>query len=301
MSTAKAAKTVGLIGWPVEHSASPVMFNAAFEALGLNWRYEAFPVPPEKLERTLRDLHARGVLGFNVTVPHKQAILPHLDSILPEARAVGAVNTVTALADPTPIWQGTNTDILGFQRDLLIHLPDPRPGMLALILGAGGAAHAATYVLARLGFQIMIVSRTPGRGLELIRSIQSGLRLGDAEHPIESTQWRMQIRTMTPDRLAELKTPIDLIVNCTPVGMWPNTEASPWPDGVPFPPTAFVYDMVYRPEQTLLVRQAQATGLNAVSGLGMLVQQGAAAFQRWTGTEAPIALMLDAARQVLAQ
>ncbi len=301
MRTGKAARTVGLIGWPVEHSVSPAMFNAAFQALGLNWHYEAIAVPPDKLERTLRDLRRQEFVGFNVTVPHKQAILPLLDSILPEARAVGAVNTVTALANPTPLWQGTNTDILGFQRDLLNHLPDPRPGMLALILGAGGAAHAATYVLARLGFQIMIVSRTPGRGLELIRSIQSGLRANNKNRPLESTQLRMQIRTMSPERLAEFRTPADLIVNCTPVGMWPNTEASPWPAGVPFPPTATVYDMVYRPELTLLVRQAQAAGLHAVSGLGMLVQQGAAAFQHWTGSEAPVDLMLEAARQVMTQ
>ena len=300
MNGDKATQTVGLIGWPVAHSVSPAMFNAAFAALGLNWHYESIPVPPKDLDRTLQTLRKRGLRGFNVTVPHKSAILPHLETIQPEAKTLGAVNTVTTVHEKTTYWEGANTDVEGFQHDLLAHIRPPRPGAQALVLGAGGAARAAVYVLARLGFQVLIASRNPARGLDLIRAVQAGLVQANPAHgKIESTQWRMQFRTLPFDRLGEVHSRVDLIVNCTPLGMWPNVDASPWPESVPLPLDAAVYDMVYRPARTLLLRQADAAGLNAIGGLGMLVRQGAAAFQRWTGQDAPYDIMLAAARQVL--
>jgi shikimate dehydrogenase len=296
----KATQEVGLIGWPVAHSVSPAMFDAAFAALGLNWTYEIFPIQPKDVRSGLQTLRERGLHGFNVTVPHKSAIIPYLNTILPEAKTLGAVNTVTAVHEKTTYWEGTNTDIDGFQHDLLAHIRPPRPGAQALVLGAGGAARAAVYVLARLGFQVLIASRNPAHGLDVIRAVQAGLMLANpARGQIESTQWRMQFRTLPFDRLHEIKNRVDLIVNCTPVGMWPHVDESPWPDKVPLPLDATVYDMVYRPARTRLLRQAEAAGLVGISGLGMLVRQGAAAFRRWTGLEAPYEIMFNAARQML--
>lgn len=298
-------KLVGLIGWPVEHSVSPAMFNASFQALGMSWQYEAFAVEPRNLERTVTALHNRGIEGFNVTVPHKQAIMELLDIVQPAGRVIGAVNTVSLNREnDVGLWQGTNTDALGFRTDLTACIGEPAPQSNALILGAGGAARAAAYVLADLGYQIHILSRNPARGLELIRDVQSGLTLtahnnNDRNDKIGSTVWRMSMRILPWDRLQHVKVDIHLIVNCTPVGMWPHIDESPWPDEIPIPATAAVYDMIYRPQETKLMQQAKKSGAQAFNGLGMLVQQGAAAFTLWTGRDAPLDMMRTAAQKAL--
>lgn len=299
--TAHSITRVGLVGWPVEHSLSPTMFNALFEALDMPWNYETFAVEPADLAGMVSLLHEQGVRGFNVTVPHKRSIISLLDNIRPEARVIGAVNTVIPMDGDTARWQGTNTDIIGFHQDISSLMEPPEQGSYALILGAGGAARAAAYVLARTGYRLFIVSRDPARGLELIRDIQSGLAAsgaGEADS-FGSTQWRMQMRTIPWERLGQIKADIRLVVNCTPVGLWPDVNSSPWPEEVPLPPLATVYDMVYRPQETRLMQQARAAGLPAFNGLGMLVQQGAAAFELWTGKPARTDIMLAAAQRVL--
>lgn len=301
MSAVGTTTRVGLIGWPVEHSVSPAMFNAAFDALGLAWRYEAFPVPPDRLAAAVGELVARGVRGVNVTVPHKRAVMSLLDAIHPAARAVGAVNTITVQVGSTVRLHGTNTDVQGFREDLQQWVnPGGERSQRALVLGAGGAARAAVYVLAGMGYQVSVAARDPARGLDLIREVQVGLAAGDAgrDYPTAS---RMQTRVVPWDRLRELAANVHLIVNCTPVGMWPQADESPWPEGVPIPGGALVYDMVYRPARTTLLRQAESAGAQAVSGLGMLVRQGAAAFRLWTGQEPPLEVMFAAARQALSQ
>ncbi len=303
MSAEKPGQRVGLIGWPVTHSVSPAMFNAAFAALEMDWRYEAFPVPPQELEHTLDCLREQGVRGLNVTVPHKQAVIPLLDTVQPEAKAVGAVNTITLANDGTARLHGTNTDIVGFLKDLADHVAAPaREGAQALVLGAGGAARAAAYVLARLGYATHIACRNTTRGLELIRDIQAGMATNSAHLPqqSETTQWRMQMRTIPWERIGFVAGEVSLIVNCTPVGMWPDVDQTPWPAETPIPAHAMVYDMVYRPLETRFLQQARAAGCQAISGLGMLVWQGAASFRLWTGREAPLDVMLDAAQQALA-
>lgn len=294
---------VGLLGWPVAHSVSPAMFNAAFESLGMNWRYTAFAVAPDQLKQTLHDLQRQGVRGLNVTVPHKQAVIPFVDVLHAEAKAVGAVNTITFTnSGGTVKLHGTNTDIEGFRTDLVafLDMDETRP-LRALVLGSGGAARAATYVLAQLGYQITVVARNPNRALELIRDVQIGFATPARAIPadITSTQWRMKMVTVPWDRLGQVSSRADLIVNCTPVGMWPQDNESPWPDHVPIPATAIVYDMVYRPTKTRLIRQAEAAGARAIGGLGMLVKQGAAAFRLWTGQEAPLDVMTQAAQKAL--
>lgn len=303
MSAQQQTHLVGLIGWPVEHSVSPAMFNAAFQTLGMDWQYETFSTRPDQLTDVIRDLKARRVRGLNVTIPHKQAIMTYLDIIQPQAKTIGAVNTITVIDDESRQWRGENTDAIGFYRDLTANAPDLPADASALILGAGGAAHAAASVLARLNYQTYIASRNPSQGLNLIRSIQSGMATSNAptsSNQIESTQWRMRMRAIPWNRIGSIAGRVDLIVNCTPAGMWPKVDVSPWPADVPFPAHAVLYDMIYRPQITRLMQTAQDAGAKAIGGLGMLVQQGAAAFQLWTEREAPVQVMEEAAKQAVA-
>lgn len=300
MSKSDNPQRVGLIGWPVEHSISPVMLNAAFDALDLNWRYDLYPISPDQFDQGIADLRAMGIRGFNITIPHKQTIIDHVDSLQQETQVIGAVNTVVAHQLDTGIrWEGTNTDCSGFLKDLIACIGDPQPQQRAIILGAGGAARSAVFMLARLNYQIVLVCRDSNKGLQLIRDIQRGLYGNRSADAVVTTQMRMQMRTIPWANLAQISGSVDLIVNCTPVGMWPNVDASPWPDDIPLPVGATIYDMIYRPEQTRLMQQANAAGLPAYNGLGMLVQQGAAAFEIWTGQQAPLAVMQQAAKRAL--
>ncbi len=273
-------KRVGVIGYPVEHSLSPVMHNAAFRALGMNdWRYDAMSIPPDILRLGLREPRNHGYIGINVTVPHKEAIMRF---VRPDekARAIGAVNTVD-FRDGS----GTNTDADGFLGDLAAH-DVPVAGRRALVLGAGGAARAAVYGLARTGAEVAIVNRTRSRAEQLAAHLAAsagigGLILLSAE---EAAQWGM-----------------DLIVNCTSVGLHPHVSQSPWRRDLPFPAGVAVYDMVYRPARTALMRQCEARGGRAIGGLGMLARQGAIAFERWTGVEPPIETMIKALQEALAR
>jgi shikimate dehydrogenase len=269
---------VGLIGWPVTHSISPAMHNAAFRALGLDWQYELASIPPDIVRQSLRILRDEGgFIGINVTVPHKQAVMPY---VLPDerARAIGAVNTIDFRTNA-----GTNTDAVGFIDDLKAH-DVPLSGENVIILGAGGAARAAVYGLASEGAHVIVVNRTPQKAQVMLADLEisAGLR-------------NTTVKTL--DEAAEMD--VSLIVNCTSVGMWPKVDESPWIEGVLLPKGVTIYDMVYRPETTVLIRQVEANGGQAIGGLGMLVRQGAAAFTLWTGQPAPIEVMFDAARTAL--
>jgi len=269
---------VGLIGWPVTHSISPAMHNAAFQVLGLDWSYELAPIPPDIVRQSLRILRDEGgFIGINVTVPHKQAVMPY---VLPDerARAIGAVNTIDFRTNT-----GTNTDVVGLIDDLKAHgieLSDTN----VIVLGAGGAARAAVYGLAREGAYITVVNRTPQKAQVMLADLEisAGIR-------------NTSVKTL--DEAAEMD--VSLIVNCTSVGMWPKVDESPWIEGVPIPKGVTVYDMVYRPERTRFMREAETHGGQAIGGLGMLVRQGVAAFTLWTGQSAPIEVMFDAARAAL--
>lgn len=269
---------VGLIGWPVEHSLSPAMHNAAFKAVGMNdWEYDTMAIPPDIAHLGLREPMRHGYIGVNVTVPHKQMAMEYSrpDEL---ARAVGAVNTVR-FTD----MHATNTDVTGFIDDLKAHHVELK-GRRALVLGAGGAARAAVYGLWREGAMVTVVNRTRDRAQTMLTdlTISAGVR---------------DVPVMTLDEAAE--EPIDLIINCTSAGMWPNTDATPWIEGVPFPEGATVYDMVYIPAKTRLMEQCEAVDGVAIGGLGMLVRQGAAAFEVFTGREAPVDVMFAAARDGL--
>lgn len=282
--THNSTHRVGLLGWPVEHSVSPAMHNAAFDALGLPWRYTLLPTPPGRIETALTNLRAQGYRGANVTVPHKQAVMPHLDAISDAARAIGAVNTIVVQEDRLI---GHNTDGDGFLAALLESGLAPH-GRRALVLGAGGAARAIVYALAQSGCEITLHNRTVGRAVQLAHDMQDAT----AGAPVT---WVPVSTALADLDLAQF----DLLVNATPVGTWPQSDASPWPETLPMPPHWTVFDLVYNPADTRLLAQARAAGATAVGGLGMLVYQGVLAFERWTGHAAPIEIMRAAAREAL--
>jgi shikimate dehydrogenase len=274
-------KTV-LIGWPIAHSVSPAMHNAAFRELGLEGEYSLLPVDrPEKLGRVLADLKADpDWAGANVTVPYKETVIPHLDSLSGAAAGLKAVNTVVREGKQLI---GHNTDMPGFLADLRRNGLefDSRP---ALVIGSGGAARAVVLGLIESGCSVTIVAVVRDQAELLARELGRG---------------RAEVRGWDDPLLPEKVAAARLIVNASPVGMWPEVDASPWPRGIPLPETAGVYDLVYNPFETRFLRAARGRGLRAASGLGMLVEQGALAFEMWTGRAAPREVMRAAAMQVL--
>lgn len=269
---------IGLIGHPVAHSFSPAMHNAAAAALKLNITYVPLPVSPERLPEALRGLVALGFRGFNVTVPHKEAVLPYLDAIFPAARIIGAVNTVVVGDNGRLI--GFNTDWSGFLTDLESRR-QALFGRDCLVLGAGGSARAVVYALLRRGSRVTVLSRRPEQAQRLVTEL--GAAFPDAMATIASL-----------DEVAHVAAHHDepILINTTPLGMaGAHAGQSPWPDGAPFPPGAFVYDLVYNPRETPFMAQALAAGRPAVNGLGMLVQQAVEAFEVMTGRRPDPAVM----------
>jgi shikimate dehydrogenase len=281
----KGGYHLGLVGWPLGHSLSPRLHNAALAALNLPGEYQLFPAPPfpegqaclPELLDQVRKGTPGAVHGLNVTIPHKQNVLPLLDELTPTATAIGAANLIF-LKDGR--LTGDNTDAAGFLADLQhIGLANPTlNSQTALVLGAGGSTRAVVYALVNSGWQVWIAARRIEQASALAASLQV---TGPDIHTL----------LMQPDALA---CAYDLIVNTTPLGMYPDVESNPWPAELPFPPGACVYDLVYNPFETALVRQARAAGLRAANGLGMLVNQAAIAFETWTGQPAPLTAMWDA-------
>ncbi|MBP6468971.1 MAG: shikimate dehydrogenase [Chloroflexi bacterium] len=302
MTISGKTQLLGLLGWPVAHSFSPAMHNAAAAALGLDVVYVPLPVRPEDVGTAVSALPALGFLGVNVTVPHKQAVIPLLHDLEPGAAAIGAVNTIvmqqltknneqlttrhlqSPISNPqspiSPI--GYNTDWTGFLADLA-DLGVAVNGRDCLILGAGGSARAVAYALAVVGGRVQVLARRSAQAQELVAAIGPHVP-------------RPLIGWLNAWPLAELATAVahttaPLIVNTTPLGMTPHTDDSPWPADLPIPPDAFVYDLVYNPTTTKLMRQAQTCGCRAANGLGMLVWQGAKGFELWTGQTPDVAVM----------
>lgn len=271
---------VGVIGWPVEHSISPQMQTAALLAAGLtDWSYERIAIPPDIVGHSLRTLRDEGgFVGLNVTVPHKQAVLPHVrpDEV---ARALGAANTIDFRDN-----SATNTDHIGLIEDLRAH-DVALAGTRALVLGAGGSARAAVYGLVQAGAEVTVVNRTRSRAEKMLADLKQAAGI--------STVKLLALEQAAREGPA-------LVVNCTSLGMWPQTESCPWPDGLAFPQGATAYDLVYRPARTRLMELVEAQGGRAIGGLGMLVRQGAASFEIWTGQTADLCVMSAAAEAALA-
>ena len=257
----------GILGHPVRHSLSPAMHNAAFEALGLNAVYLAFPVAPERLPEALAGLAAAEVLGLNLTVPHKTAVIPLLSELTPEARAIGAVNTIRH----TPAgWVGTNTDGMGFMGALESDLHWSASGKQVLLLGAGGSARAVGWSLLAAGIErLVIANRTPKRAETLARDLAANP--GGAVETLDLAQ----VPGAEPH----------LLVNTTTVGMGDGqSPVALAPIGV----REAVVDIIYAPPSTPLLAQAKTLGLAHANGMGMLLHQGVTAFHFWTGKKPPV-------------
>ena len=274
-----AMLSLGILGYPLSYSLSPRLHGSAMHSLGLNGEYRLYPVPPlpegaAQLAELFGRLRLGKIDGLNVTIPHKQAVLPYLDGLTETARAIGAVNTIFQQEGR---WIGDNTDAPGFLSDLRRVLPSRTAGAQALVLGAGGAARAVVYSLLTDGWQVTVAARR----LEQAQSLAASL--------LPAGEGRASARPILLDVAAFQNLPagIELIVNASSAGMLPEVESSPWPDGASLAEGAFVYDLVYKPPETTLMRQAQAAGLPAANGLGMLVEQAALALERWSGLSVP--------------
>lgn len=283
MQITEKTKLLGVIGEPIAHSLSPVMHNAAITHLGLDYVYYPFPVRPEALSRAIEWFRVIDLQGFNITIPHKQAIIPLLTEISPTAQLVGAVNT----AYRTPQgWAGTNTDVQGFVAPLK-NLRDWQ-GTEVLVLGYGGAARAVVVGCQQLGCkQIHVVGRNPEKLRDFHQSWAAAFPGLVSIHPWQS--------------LAVLFPHADLIVNTTPIGTTPDINISPVESSVmqKLKSGAIAYDLIYNPAKTLFLQQAEQNGAKIFNGLEMLVQQGAAALEIWLGCPVPIEVMRKSLRGCL--
>ena len=270
-------------GYPIGHSLSPQIHNGAFRARGLDVDYAAREVSADELPGAVADLRAEGVLGANVTVPHKVAVFDLVDEVDDVARRVGAVNTVQNRAGR--LW-ATNTDVPGFARSLR-DADITVPGRSAVVLGAGGAARAIGYALLDAGARrLLLANRTVERAERLAAD------LGEL-FPAACLVTRPLDR-LAMDDLDEC----ELLVNTTTVGM--GEERSPL-EAELLPRGAAGADIVYQPARTLLLRDAETAGLRTLGGLPMLVHQAAVAWELWTGQEAPLGVMFEAAEAALAE
>ena len=276
-----------IIGYPLGHSMSPAIHNAAYGAMGLDLTFEAWSTPPEDVPAAVARVREPSLLGMNVTVPHKQAVMPLLDAVDPTAKAIGAVNTIVKQDGRLT---GYNTDRYGFIRALREAGCEPE-GKHVVILGYGGSERAVAYGLAEAGAaSISIAGRRPEGIAEAVEQLEI------------TTPRPLPIGALYNDEsLAMISAQADLIVNCTPVGMRHTGS-----DGVsPLParllrPGIWVSDLIYNPLETELLRQAREAGAHALNGLDMLVYQAAEAIRLWTGREAPVDIMKQAALDELA-
>jgi shikimate dehydrogenase len=256
---------LGLIGYPLSHSLSPQIHMAALQSCQLDGEYSLFPIHPDD-KQGLKDLLSRirsgEIHGLNVTIPHKQNVIPFLDELTHTADAIGAVNTIYLRNDKLI---GDNTDAPGFLAALKLLIDSSAFNFQhsALVLGAGGSARAVVYAVLNDGWNVILAARRVEQANELARQFQ---QVNVVEFNLQTFQ----------------RSNLQLIVNTTPLGMTPNLAQSPWPENLPFPKNAAIYDLVYNPRETKLVRDAHAQGLNATTGLGMLIEQAALAFEIWT-------------------
>ena len=276
-----------LLGYPVGHSMSAVMHNAAFDELGLEYRYDLLGVSPAKLGAFMAgEMRGQRVRGANVTIPHKVAIMEYLDEVEREALAIGAVNTIV---NEEGSLKGYNTDGRGAIRALEEAYGDLE-GVKAVIVGAGGAARAIGYHISTKASRITILNRTLSRAEELAAHLSS---MPECNASVEPSSLR---RSELKEALKEA----DILINTTPVGMTPDIEGTPV-DRSLIRPGTLVFDTVYNPLMTKLLWDAEEAGARTLSGLRMLVYQGAASFKLWTGVEPPVELMYDAAAKKLGE
>jgi shikimate dehydrogenase len=280
------AKLICLIGDPVEHSISPIIHNEVFRVLNLNYVYLAFRVLPEDLMDAVRGLRALGVVGFNVTIPHKVSVMKYLDELSPDAEVVGSVNTVVNMGGRLV---GYNTDYLGVVNTFK-NLGIKLEGTSATVLGAGGASRAVIYALILGGVErVFIVNRTLEKAVSLA-----------SEFSIKFPNTSLIPMSLTQENLREAIQKSHIVINTTSVGMYPRTEESLVPSDL-LRSDLVVMDVVYNPLETKLLRDAKAVGAKVIDGVNMLVYQAVASFKLWTGIDPPVDMMFRTAYSVLRQ
>ena len=275
MTASYKAELVGVLGYPVAENPTGVMQEAAFAAAGLNWRYLTIEVKPEELPDAMRGVRAFGMRGINLTIPHKVAVLSLLDEVSPDATMIGAVNTVRREGDRLI---GENTDGKGFLRGVREEAKVDPKGKRVVILGAGGAARAIAVELALTGAREMTVyNRSVERGQTMVRDLVSATSANAHFEPWAGTY--------------HVAADADILVNATSIGLFPDVDAMPDVSLATARPDLLVCDVVPNPPETRLIQSARAQGLQVLTGLAMLVYQGAIGFEMWTGRTAPEAVM----------
>ncbi len=272
------AELVGVFGHPVAENPTILMQEAAFAALGLNWRYLTIEVYPQDLADAFRGLRAFNMRGINLTIPHKVEVLKYLDAVAEDAQLMGAVNTVRRQGHRLI---GENTDGKGFIRSLREDAGTDPTGKRAVVLGAGGAARAITVELALNGAEhITVVNRTPERGQAL-----AGLLNAKTVAVADFVEW---------EGAYAVPAGTDLLINATSIGLFPNIHDKPNLEYSSITAGMVVCDVIPNPPHTPFLKEAEARGATTLDGLGMLVHQGAIAFKMWTGLDAPLAVMHQA-------
>ena len=264
----------GVIGDPIEHTMSPVMHNAAFNHLGLDYIYVPFRVKKEELGQAIAGMRSLNIRGLNVTIPHKVETIPFLDKIDPLAEKIGAVNTVV---NDGGVLTGYNTDATGFLQALLEEGIEPE-SKNTVVLGAGGASRGISFILAEKGARLAILNRNPDRAEELAQRIS------------QASEKEVKALKLDEESLSAVLEKAEILVNTTSVGMSPDIDGTPVPARLLKPGLA-VFDIVYNPLQTRLLREAEQAGAQTISGIEMLAWQGAQAFEKWTGQKPPLDLM----------
>lgn len=273
-----STKVFGILGWPIKQSASPAMMTATFRYLGIDAAYVPFPVQPSRLEAALRGIVALGIQGVNVTIPHKQNVLALVQETSDVAKLAGAVNLLRVDATTGEI-SAHNSDVIGWWKSIESHMTPF--GQTVTLLGAGGGARGIVTGLALYAPQSKV--KLVARNIDQLHKFQSdfGNYLS-----IEPIIW---------DKRHDAVHAADVVINATPIGMWPNDKVSPLEDPNCFRAGQVVQDIIYRPLRTRLLSQAESRGAVALDGLWMLVYQGAVALDYWLGVEAPIDVMRQAA------
>jgi len=272
----------GIIGDPIEHTISPTMQNAAFRQMGLDYVFIPFKVKKEDLREAIEGIKALNIRGLNVTIPHKVAVMPFLDEVDPLAENIGAVNTIV---NNEGLLKGYNTDASGFLQSLLAENIQPA-GKNVVILGAGGASRAIAFILADKGANLTILNRHSEAAKALAGWITRLFRREVIAGDLEKESLRVALKEA------------DLLVNTTSVGMSPDTEDTLAPSRL-IKSTLSVVDIIYNPLKTRLLIDAEKKGAKVIGGVEMLVQQGAAAFELWTGRKAPVDVMRSTAIEAL--
>ncbi len=278
MNISGKTRVCGVIGDPIEHTLSPIMHNAAFNALGLDYVFLAFKVKTAEVETAIDGMRALKIRGLNVTMPHKTSVIKHLDRVDLSAQIVNSVNTIL---NKENLLFGFNTDGIGALKALKENGVQLK-GRKVLLLGAGGAARAIAYTLAKEADELAVLNRTVKQAQELARLLQKSLNK------------KVVAGSLSPKDIQSSIRDSDILVNATSVGMKPKTDESPIPSKL-LRSNMAVMDIVYNPLETKLAKEAKEMGAKVVSGVEMLIYQGAESFTLWTGKAAPVEVMKQAA------